>query len=166
MKAYLKDIFPDVTVSCCHFFLTLAEAVGYPVYQTLSRETWLAESVYAALLYPEREESISRFFGGRAKKSSELAGLDFPDLTRRVKAVSADFIQKTDWQSMDLVGFSVCLCQLTASLYFIREIRRHAPDLPLIAGGSIVGGRAAGDLLAAFPEIDLIVTGEGEGPLA
>ncbi len=166
LKAYLRGAFPDLKVSCQHFFLTLAEAVGYPVYRALSKETWLAESVYAALLYPGQRESIGRFFARQAKKSGELAGLDFPDLCRRVKSVSDAFIRKTDWAVLDLAGFSVCLCQLTASLYFIRKIRKSAPNLPLIAGGAIIGGDTAGDLLAAFPEIDLIITGEGELPLA
>ncbi len=166
LKAYVKDVFPDVTVFCHHFFLTLARAIGYPVYQALSRDTWPAESVYAALLYPERETEIRQFFVKQTRKSEELAGVDFVELARRTRTVSDALIQKIDWKNMDLVGFSVCLCQLTASLYFMREIRRYAPKLPLIAGGSIIGGRTGADLLAAFPEIDLIVTGEGERPLA
>ena len=166
LKAYLKSVSPDITVSCHHFFLSLAKAIGYPVYQALSRKTWVAESVYAALLYPERQDRISRFFAVQAKKTRELAGLDFPDLTRRVKIVSDAFVQKTDWGRMDLAGFSVCLCQLTASLYFVRQIKRLAPNLPLIVGGSITGGCITEDLWTAFPEIDLIVIGEGEQPLA
>ncbi|MDX9820252.1 MAG: RiPP maturation radical SAM C-methyltransferase, partial [Desulfococcus multivorans] len=45
-------------------------------------------------------------------------------------------------------------------------IRRKVPHLPLIIGGSFIGGRTAADLLKVFPEIDLIVIGEGEKPLA
>ncbi len=166
LKAYLKAVFPDLSVTCHHFYLILAKAVGYPVYQILSNETWLAESIYAALLYPEQAERIRRFFASQAGKYRELDGLDFSDLTGRIQFVSDTFIEETDWSSMDMAGLSVCLCQLTASLYFFREIRRRAPDLPLIAGGSIIGCRTATDLLAAFPEIDLIVFGEGEKPMA
>lgn len=166
LKAYLKTVSPDLSVTCYHFFLTLAKTVGYPVYHILSNETWLAESIYAALLYPEQMEPIRRFFMSHASKHRELNDLDFLDLTGRIQSVSDTFIEKTDWAAMDMVGLSICLCQLTASLYFFREIRRRAPDLPLIAGGSIIGGRTAMDLLTAFPEIDLIVFGEGEKPLA
>ncbi|SPD73037.1 conserved hypothetical protein [uncultured Desulfobacterium sp.] len=166
LKGYLQGLFPDVTVSCYHFFLSLAEAIGYPVYHAISGKTWLAESIYAALLYPESKDRIGNFFARQAKKVKELGGLEFSDLTRRVKTVSDGFVQKTDWSNVGLVGLSVCLCQMTASLYFIREIRRSAPDLPLIAGGSIIGGQTAYDILTMFPDIDLIVTGEGEQPLA
>ncbi|MEW6080027.1 MAG: RiPP maturation radical SAM C-methyltransferase [Thermodesulfobacteriota bacterium] len=165
LKAYLRQAFPDISVSASHFYLTLAEAVGYSTYLAVSRETWLAESVYAALLYPERAEPIGRFFDSLARRSGISAGLDFSALVRRVKTVTDLFIRQTDWAALDLAGFSVCLCQLTASLYLMRRVRRRAPQLPLIAGGSIVGGNAAADLLEVFPEIDLIVAGEGEEPL-
>ncbi len=165
LKAYLKNALPELDVASHHFFLSLARAIGYPVYQALSRNTWPAESVYAALLYPEREARISAFFRKQAKQHTALAQIDFSELVQKVKTATDAFIRQTHWQSLDLAGFSVCLCQLTASLYFIQKIRQTAPDLPLIAGGAIIGGHTAGDLLAAFPEIDLMVTGEGELPL-
>ncbi len=165
LKAYLQAVEPGLQVDGHHFFLRLAAALGYPVYRLLSRETWVAESVYAALLYPERAGQIACFFQRQLPKDQAPAALDFAALVQQVKTVSEAFLEETDWTALDLVGFSVCLCQLTASFYFMREIRRRAPEVPLIAGGSIIGGYAAADLLAAFPEIDLIVTGEGELPL-
>lgn len=165
LKGYLQTAEPEVKVSCSHFFLQMAEALGYPSYRMISQRTWLAESVYAALLYPEHYDRIEKFFNQQAPKNKDGVELDFLSLTKQVKAVSDDFITQTDWNSLDLAGFSVCLCQLTASLYFIRQIRRRCFDLPLIAGGSIIAGHTAGDLLAAFPEIDLIISGEGELPL-
>ena len=135
LKSYLNSIYPDLTVCCHHFFLRLAKTVGYPVYQALSRSTWPAESIYAALLYPERVGVVRRFFAHQAKAATDLAGIDFSALIRRVKAETDAFIDETDWQAFDLAGFSVCLCQLTASLYLIREIRRKVPHLPFIIGG-------------------------------
>ena len=166
LKAYLGLVFPDMAVSCHHFYLTLAGEIGYPLYRALSNDTWRAESVYAALLYPERRESIGRFFAGGAKKTADLAGLNFAALCQRVQTATERMIRQIDWTALGLAGFSVCLCQLTASLYCIRRIRQLAPDLPLIVGGSAIGGDTAVDLLSVFPEIDLIVTGEGELPLA
>lgn len=165
LKAYLKKEDPDLKVFCSHFFLRIAEAVDYPVYRMISERTWLAESVYAALLYPERFDRISRFFNQQLPKSKDIQRPDFLNLTKQIKDVSDAFIREIDWDNMDLAGFSVCLCQLTASLYFIRQIKRRCPDLPVIAGGSIIGGHTASDLLEVFPEIDLIVNGEGELPL-
>lgn len=165
LKAYLKSEFPDLKVLCHHFYLQVAVSIGYPVYQAISERTWTAECVYAAMLYPDRMDQIAALFAKAAKVQKNLRGLDFEHVVRRVRAVSEAFINRVDWPAMGLAGCSVCLCQLTSSLYFIREIKKRAPDLPIIAGGSIIGGHSARDLLDAFPEIGMIVTGEGEIPL-
>jgi ribosomal peptide maturation radical SAM protein 1 len=166
LKAYIRKIAPDVKVFCHHFFLPLAEAVGYEIYQEICKQTWLSESVYAALLYPDRFGRIETFFKQQSRKNGNLKDLDFCDLTQKVRVATDSFISTTDWRCLDMAGFSICLCQLTSSLYLIRNIRRIAPDLALVAGGSIIGGQTALGLLKAFSEIDLIVTGEGELPLA
>jgi ribosomal peptide maturation radical SAM protein 1 len=74
-------------------------------------------------------------------------------------------INNTDWESYRLAGFSVCLCQLTSSLYFIRKIKEKAPKLTVVIGGSACAGDLGKDLLRTFSEIDFMVNGEGESPL-
>lgn len=165
LKAYLLRHNPEVTVFAHHFFLEMAAALGYPVYRLLARETWLAESLYAALLYPDRRQTAQALFLRRAKRFSGLRQHSFDGLTTRIKSVTDNFIQRINWDALDLAGFSICLCQLTASLYLIRQIRAAAPNLTLMAGGAIGGASTAVDLLTVFPEIDLIVLGEGELPL-
>ncbi len=165
LKAYLKSEFPDLRVLCHHFYLQAAVSIGYPVYQAIAERTWTAECVYAAMLYPDRMDQIAGLFTKAAKGQKTLRGMDFGHIVRQVKNVSDIFIGKVDWAAMGLLGFSVCLCQLTSSLYFIREIKKKAPDLPIIAGGSIIGGHSAKGLLEVFPEIGMIVIGEGEPPL-
>jgi hypothetical protein len=60
LKAHLKKTFPELKVDAYHFYLKVAEAIGYRYYQTISERTWLAETVYAALLYPEHIENIKK----------------------------------------------------------------------------------------------------------
>ena len=62
LKAYLRSIFPDLQVDTQHVYLKLAEAIGYQQYHEISKRTWLAETVYAALLYPERFQQIEKLF--------------------------------------------------------------------------------------------------------
>ena len=50
LKANLIKKFPELKVDAHHFYLKVAEAVGYRRYQAISERTWLAETVYAALL--------------------------------------------------------------------------------------------------------------------
>jgi len=63
------------------------------------------------------------------------------------------------------VGVSICLCQLTASLYFIRKLKEHVPSLFVVVGGSMFTGDAARNIFKMFPESDVVVIGEGEIPL-
>lgn len=165
LKAYLRRELPDLSVDAHHFYLKLAAEIGYDTYHSISQRTWLAESIYAALLYPRRQAAAGKLFQREVGRIPRLRGLDFEALTRKVGEITDAWVTTVDWQSVGLAGFSLCLCQLTASLYCIRRIKAMAPQLPVVAGGSLFAGPAVPQLMAAFPEIDFMVTGEGERPL-
>jgi hypothetical protein len=77
LKAYLTAKHPGLEIQAHHFYLQLAAAIGYGVYQNISERTWLAESVYAALLYPERVAAIESLFRRKASGRPMLKDLDF-----------------------------------------------------------------------------------------
>lgn len=166
LKAYLIKKFPELKVDAHHFYLKVAEAVGYRRYQAISERTWLAETVYAALLYPESLEGIKKVFYKKAKGKTLLRDISFDSLTKQVQEVSEQFIKSVDWRGYGLVGFSICLCQLTASLYFIKKIKERFPTLFIVVGGSMFTGEATRNIFNVFPEIDIVVSGEGEIPLS
>ena len=166
LKSYLKKTFPDLKVDAHHFYLKVAEAIGYRRYHAICERTWLAETIYAALLYPERLKHIEKIFYKQAAGKSLLRGILFEDLTKQIQKVSETFIHTIDWGEYGLAGFSICLCQLTASLYFIRQIKRQFPNLFIVVGGSMFTGDATRNLFKIFPEIDVAVNGEGELPLS
>jgi ribosomal peptide maturation radical SAM protein 1 len=166
LKAYLKKTFSDLKVDAHHFYLKLAEAIGYRRYQTISKRTWLAETVYAGLLYPERIERIEKIFYRKASGKFGLNDIDFRSLLIQVEAVSENFVRSVDWGGYGLVGFSICMCQLTSSLYFIQQIKKRFPRLRVVVGGSMFSSDSNHTLLKVFPEIDLVINGEGELPLS
>jgi len=166
LKAFLRKKFPDLKVDAHHFYLKIAEAIGYRRYQAISERTWLAETVYGALLYPERADRAEKIFYGQAKGNPLLKKIVFKNLTRQVREVSEAFIHSVDWGDTILAGFSICLCQLTASLYLIREVKKRFPDLFIVVGGSVFTGDATRNLFKTFPEINIVVNGEGELPLS
>ncbi|MBW2109608.1 MAG: RiPP maturation radical SAM C-methyltransferase, partial [Deltaproteobacteria bacterium] len=165
LKAYLAAQMPQVTVQAVHFYLKVAAEVGYDLYRAISKRTWLAESVYAALLFPQRRERIEKIFRREARKDATLRHMDFDQVCSRVAKASQGLINGVDWQKSDLVGFSVCLCQLTASLYAIKKIKKRFSSLPVVVGGSMFSGNQASGLVRCFPEVDFVVNGEGERPL-
>jgi ribosomal peptide maturation radical SAM protein 1 len=164
LKAYLQQEFPELKVHTLHVYLKVAESIGYKIYREVSERTWLAEMVYAALLFPERKAQIEKIFYREAKGKPQLRGVDFTALASQVSDASNSFIESGDWGHCGLVGFSVSLCQLTSSLYFITRIKDTFPNLPVVVGGSMFAGDAVRGLLETFPQIDAVVNGEGELP--
>ena len=166
LKGFLKDQFPEMKIQALHLYLKVAEKIGYKLYHAISKRTWLAESVYGALLYPERKKEIERLFFQETKGRSEFSGMNFEAFISRVKDASEQFINGVDWERFGLAGFSICLCQLTSSLYFIKRIKQCFPNLPIVVGGSIISGDEVSGFLRTFQEIDFVVNGEGELPLS
>jgi len=166
LKAYLKSQFPELEVQALHLYLRLAGEIGYQIYNAISKRTWLAESIYGALLFPERKNKIKKIFHRESHKNAVLGGLDFEALVSQTEKVSDSLIQSTDWNRCNLAGFTISQCQLTSTLYFIRRIKKAFPLLPIAVGGSMFSGDHAMGLLKNFPEVDMVVNGEGEGPLS
>ena len=166
LKSYLESQSPDLKVDNHHIYLKVAARIGYPLYQPISERTWLAETIYGALLYPQRLQSIKKLFRRQAAGYPALQMVDFEKLTATVAAASKAFIDSVEWKTYILAGFSMCLCQLTASLYFIKQLKKKFPNLTIVVGGSMFAGESIHHVFEVFPEIDFVVNGEGEVPLS
>jgi ribosomal peptide maturation radical SAM protein 1 len=166
LKAYLKAGHPDVAVRADHSFLKIAAALGYPLYQEISERTWLAEAVYAALLYPRRFEAVEKFFNRQAKPESLIKKTGLLKITSVIKKTTDALIDGIAWNDFQLAGFSVSLCQLTSALYFVKRIKQTYPHLIIAIGGSTFSGSITPRFFNRFAEIDLVVSGEGELPFS
>jgi ribosomal peptide maturation radical SAM protein 1 len=165
LKSFLNQNLKNTRVDTSHMYLNVAHAIGFEVYQAISKRTWLAETVYAALLYPERYDAIEKLFRKQAFRNPVLRPVVFEVLVRQVKDITDASIQQIDWHDIGLVGFSVCLCQLTSSLYAARQIKKISTDVLTLFGGSTVSNPFCRKYLDVFTDIDLMVNGEGELPL-
>jgi len=166
LKAYLRSQHPDVAVDADHAFLKIATALGYPLYHEISERTWLAEAVYAALLFPRRFAAIENLFNRQVKSGSLISTTGFEKITTEVRETTDKLIADGDWDKYRLAGFSVSLCQLTSALYFIKQIKRRSPELLIAIGGSTFSGSTSADFFKLFEEVNLVVTGEGELPFS
>ena len=156
---------PDLKIVCHHSYLEVARHIGYPVYQAISEKSWAAECVYAALLYPDRTVEIGKRFRYLVKGVPELRHLEFSAFIDEVAEISNGIIRGINWSEFRLIGFSVCLCQLASTRYFIQEIRKITTDVPIVVGGSLITGMTEPDVRQMFPGTDYIIQGEGELPL-
>lgn len=166
LKAYLQQVALDLTVDAFHLYLQIAATIGYRDYAAVSEKTWLAEPVYAALLYPEMANAARVVFQKETRRNSTAANIDFKKLVKKVGAETDRFIDGINWNDYLAAGFTVSLCQLTSTLYVTREIKRRFPGIRIVLGGSSVAGESGRGLAAVFHWIDFTVPGEGEKPLA
>jgi hypothetical protein len=77
LKAFLQTRMSDLQIEAFHFYLSLAQAIGYRLYHEISERTWLAESVYAALLYPGRFKKAADLFRKESTGNSILLAFHF-----------------------------------------------------------------------------------------
>ena len=77
LKADLQVQFPDLAVKAYHVYLKVAQTIGFKLYHTISERTWLAETIYAALLYPERFDLIEKLFYRESRNNIPLRQIEF-----------------------------------------------------------------------------------------
>ncbi len=94
LKAYLNQHLPAIQIHAWHLFLNIAETIGYQTYQALSQRTWLAETVYAALLYPDRAHGIEKLYRQYASQAPELQAFEFGEVVQAVKKASHALIKQ------------------------------------------------------------------------
>lgn len=61
-----------------------------------------------------------------------------------------------------IVGFSLVYSQTVPSLALARELKRRDPELVVLFGGASCDGPMGPAMLEAWPEVDLVLRGEGE----
>jgi ribosomal peptide maturation radical SAM protein 1 len=165
LKAYVQKEMPEVEADAFHLYLSIASAIGYGVYEAVSTGMWRAEAPYAALLFPEMEKGAEGLFLRKAKGTVLGKAFSFKDLCMRLKDESMRFLDSIAWDRYLLVGLSVCLGQLTSSLFFASEIKKRSPKTFVVLGGSACASEMGKSLERAFPFIDRAVSGEGERKL-
>ncbi|UCF57298.1 MAG: cobalamin-dependent protein, partial [Deltaproteobacteria bacterium] len=165
LKAFARQSLPKVRVDTHHVYLSVANVLGYDLYSQISERTWLSELPYAALLYQERKEIITRFWRRQSSRLPLCQKTNFKEILDKLETVSDQILRSLNWQDYDLVGLSICFGQLTSSLFFIHQIKQRSPSLKIVVGGSACAGELGRSLLHVFSEIDFVISGEGELPL-
>jgi len=162
LKGYLRQQLEHVEVECCHPYLDTAAAIGLDNYRIISESPWAAEALYCGLLFPKQKSKAGQVF------QQSLKGKPVPDyfeLLPKLGEQLQSWLDRQDFSNCILIGFSVCFSQLPASLYAAQAIKSKYPEIPIVFGGSTCTQALGSSLLSIFPEIDFIITGEGEQPL-
>jgi ribosomal peptide maturation radical SAM protein 1 len=73
-----------------------------------------------------------------------------------------DMVDTTDWSRYDIVGCSLTISQLGASMAFARQLKLRHPHIKVIFGGSQCAGPMGRAILRICPFVDAVVHVEGE----
>ena len=74
-------------------------------------------------------------------------------------------MQAVDWGRFDLIGFSLTFQQTVPSLALAKRIKAAFPRTRIVFGGACCDGDMGPEMLRSFPEIDFVVSGEGDEAL-
>ena len=162
LAAYLDRQADDIRVSCRHPYLSAANAIGFDNYRMISNNPWAGEALYSALLFAGNRSRAKKLF---CRELPEL-GNRFEWLTRQLEDHCSQWLDEQDFSDCNLLGFSICFSQLAPSLFCAEKIRKLYPALPVVFGGSTCTPGVGAGLLDNFTQVDYLVTGEGEQPLA
>lgn len=165
LQSYLKRHDASLDIHTYPAYLEIAAQIGFGLYHEISKHSWMAEAVYASLLFPEKDSSIQ----GLLTRQKKLPKWDTPFELSAVKSKlinhHQNFLRLRPWSQYNLIGFSICLNQITSSLYAIHTLKAQFPKVSVVAGGSSCSGEMGRAILANCPDIDFVVSGEGEKPL-
>lgn len=162
LRSFLSLHLQACRVNTHHPYLEIAEKIGLDRYQRISANSWAGEALYSGLLFPEHRDRSQSLF--RREMGAQLAG-KYETILEQLDRHLQGWLQRTDFTSSQLLGFSVCFSQLLSSLFAAKNIKEQHPHLPIVFGGSTCTPVSAKSLLRVFPFIDYIVVGEGEKPL-
>jgi ribosomal peptide maturation radical SAM protein 1 len=159
---------PDVVVEDRYANLAWAERMmraGRPAgdYEVLGATVFLGigEWIFSSALHGVPEwnvdafAAVSRNFGGHDRELVLNLHRDAPAYIEE----QADRIVAEGW---DVVGFTSTFMQNVPSLALAAALKRRRPGIRTIMGGCNLDGPQGAAVHATFPQIDLVVRGEGE----
>ncbi len=164
LASYLEN---DKTIetTLCHPYLAAAARIGTENYHYLAKNNWAGEALYSPMLFPEQAGQAEKLFYESCHQEEALKHLDFSQCSHLLELALEEWLAAVDFDSLDLVGFSICFSQLIPSLTAAERIKQRHPELPIVIGGSGCVGSIGQSLLQAFPQIDYVISGEGEQAL-
>jgi ribosomal peptide maturation radical SAM protein 1 len=164
LKAYL-DLNSSIETTLFHPYLAAAAAIGSNNYHYLAKNSWAGEALYSPMLFPEQQDQAEKLFRKSCRKEKDLAHLNFTNCKQLLDDALDQWLENVNFSSFDLIGFSICFNQLLSSLTAAKRIKQQYPKLSIVIGGSGCVGKIGSSLLKSFPQIDYVISGEGEESL-
>lgn len=168
LSALLKS--KGVAVDCHHLNVRFAQKIGVPLYELICEKRALfGEWMFSSLLFRDnpKHADYPRLFKPVFEQLAEQSGHPvsyFEDMAQRIAPQFLTWALTTiDWGQYKLVGFTSTFDQNVASLTMAKLIKDLYPEVTTVFGGANYDGEMGLEYFRAFPWIDHVVVGEGEG---
>ena len=167
LSAYLKG--KGIAVDTHHAYLRCADILSSELAYILSYSP-TNEFFYTSFLFPDNfkkyRNKIEKKYNKAIKNLTYEQPLPFQTVLDKIDSFNQELLTTIDFSIYSLIGFSITYDQLRPSIYLAREIKRRHPHIPIVFGGVRCADDLGVSLLKTFPEIDFVVSGEGEETLA
>ena len=152
-------------------YVDYAASIGLNIFNRLGNlHGFLPEWIFSRHYY--RDETGDELSDEMARQSlkdwlwPELADVVLQALDAVTEAYLTDMLETTDWSRYDILGCSLTISQLGASMAFVRRLKLRHPLIKVIFGGSQCAGPMGRAILRICPYVDAVVHVEGELVLA
>lgn len=152
-------------------YVDYAVRIGLNLYNYLSNLLgYIPEWVFSRHYYgPEHGDDLSAMLAEHPL--AEIPWPEFSDVILEAlepitRGYLDDLLEAVDWSRYDVLGCSLTISQLGASMAFARRVKRRHPGIKIIFGGSQCAGPMGRAILRICPYVDAVVHVEGELVLA
>jgi ribosomal peptide maturation radical SAM protein 1 len=152
-------------------YVDYAASIGLNLFNRLGNlHGFLPEWIFSRHYY--RDETGQELSDEMARQSlKDWLWPEFGDVVLRAldavtEAYLTDMLETTDWSRYDIIGCSLTISQLGASMAFARRLKLQYPQIKVIFGGSQCAGPMGRAILRICPYVDAVVHVEGELVLA
>ena len=147
LETYLKE--REISVKTKHLYLKAAEFYGLNNYNFLiypPNDSYTAQIVFSKYVFPDhwekKENKIKEYFNLNLSKNQEIEKqFTFENYVQQTDKFYNWFLEDIDWQSYDIIGFTLNYGQLLPSLAIAKKIKENTREKKIIFGGSRTVGK-------------------------
>ena len=171
LESYLKE--RDIEIKTKNLYLKAAEFLEINNYNYLihpPNDSYLAQMAFSKYVFPnhwlKNEEKLKDYFNKNIVGNNKLKNkFAFEFYLEKTDQFYNWALEKSDWRSYDIIGFTLNYGQFLPSLAISKKIKELDPSKKIIFGGSRTTEELGKRVLETFDYIDFIVSGDGEEAL-
>lgn len=171
LEGYMQE--RNIYIKTRHLYIKAAEFYGSKNYNFLinpPNDSYTAQMVFSKYVFPEHwnktKEKFKEYFNKEFSQNKDFQR-NFP-FERYVQQTDKFYnwvIEKVDWRSYDIIGFTLNYGQLLPSLAIAKKIKECDSEKKIIFGGGRTVDALGIRVLETFDYVDFIVSGDGEDAL-